>query len=226
MIHGKFLGKVALCGALLGGVSLFAGEGMWTFDNPPLTAAGKVRLHPDAAVAGSRPALQRAPERRRIRDRSSARTGCCSPTTTSRSANCRRTRRPSTTTSRRASTPRTPEAGDEVARSGSQRPGLHGERDGRVQDAVKQSAQRGAGIRPGASDAIAAIERESLEKTGLRSDVVTLYQGGEYWLYRYKKYTDVRIVFAPGAADRVLRRRSRQLHVSPLRPGFRAVPRV
>jgi hypothetical protein len=44
---------------------------------------------------------------------------------------------------------------------------------------------------------IADIERESLQKTGLRSDVVTLYQGGEYWLYRYKKYTDVRIVFAP-----------------------------
>jgi len=45
--------------------------------------------------------------------------------------------------------------------------------------------------------AIAAIERESQQKTGLRSDVVTLYQGGEYWLYRYKKYTDVRLVFAP-----------------------------
>jgi hypothetical protein len=44
---------------------------------------------------------------------------------------------------------------------------------------------------------LAGIERESQEKTGLRSDVVTLYQGGEYWLYRYKKYTDVRIVFAP-----------------------------
>jgi hypothetical protein len=44
---------------------------------------------------------------------------------------------------------------------------------------------------------IANIERESTEKTGLRSDVVTLYAGGEYWLYRYKKYTDVRIVFAP-----------------------------
>src|SRR5690349_517966 len=44
---------------------------------------------------------------------------------------------------------------------------------------------------------IAGIERESQQKTDLRSDVVTLYQGGEYWLYRYKKYTDVRLVFAP-----------------------------
>ncbi len=41
------------------------------------------------------------------------------------------------------------------------------------------------------------IEEESTKKTGLRSDVITLYQGGEYQLYRYKKYTDVRVVFAP-----------------------------
>jgi len=45
--------------------------------------------------------------------------------------------------------------------------------------------------------AIAAIEKESTDKTGLRSDVVAFYNGGEYWLYRYKKYTDVRLVFAP-----------------------------
>src|SRR5437899_8954378 len=45
--------------------------------------------------------------------------------------------------------------------------------------------------------AIAAIEKESKEKTGLRSDVVTLYQGGPYHLYRYKRYDDVRLVFAP-----------------------------
>jgi hypothetical protein len=44
---------------------------------------------------------------------------------------------------------------------------------------------------------MSAIEKESLDKTGLRSDVVTLYQGGAYHLYRYKKYTDVRLVFAP-----------------------------
>ena len=44
---------------------------------------------------------------------------------------------------------------------------------------------------------IADVEKESLDKTGLRSDVVTLWQGGAYQLYRYKRYTDVRLVFAP-----------------------------
>jgi V8-like Glu-specific endopeptidase len=44
---------------------------------------------------------------------------------------------------------------------------------------------------------IAKIEKVSNEKTGLRSDIVELYDGGEYWLYRYKKYTDVRLVMAP-----------------------------
>lgn len=44
---------------------------------------------------------------------------------------------------------------------------------------------------------IANIEKESNDKTGLRSNVVTLYEGGEYQLYRFKRYTDVRLVFAP-----------------------------
>jgi hypothetical protein len=44
---------------------------------------------------------------------------------------------------------------------------------------------------------IATIEKESKDKTRLRSDVVTLYQGGAYHLYRYKRYDDVRLVFAP-----------------------------
>lgn len=46
---------------------------------------------------------------------------------------------------------------------------------------------------------MASIEKESLDATGLRSDVVTLYGGGRYHLYRYKKYTDVRLVWAPEA---------------------------
>jgi hypothetical protein len=44
---------------------------------------------------------------------------------------------------------------------------------------------------------MAEIEKESRDKTGLRSNVVTLYNGGLYHLYRYKQYTDVRVVFAP-----------------------------
>src|SRR5688572_13728439 len=44
---------------------------------------------------------------------------------------------------------------------------------------------------------ITKIESESTAATSLRSDVVTLYQGGQYNLYRYKKYTDVRLVFVP-----------------------------
>ncbi len=47
--------------------------------------------------------------------------------------------------------------------------------------------------------AMAKIEQESKDKTGLRSDVVTLYGGGRYHLYRYKQFTDVRLVWAPEA---------------------------
>ncbi|MEM7315591.1 MAG: S46 family peptidase [Planctomycetota bacterium] len=47
---------------------------------------------------------------------------------------------------------------------------------------------------------MANIEKESLDKTGFRSDVVTLYGGARYHLYRYKKYTDVRVVWAPESA--------------------------
>ncbi len=47
--------------------------------------------------------------------------------------------------------------------------------------------------------AMGKIEQASKEATGLRSDVVTLYGGGRYHLYRYKQYTDVRLVWAPEA---------------------------
>jgi V8-like Glu-specific endopeptidase len=44
---------------------------------------------------------------------------------------------------------------------------------------------------------MARIEKECTERTGLRCEVVTLYSGGWYHLYEYKKYDDVRLVFAP-----------------------------
>src|SRR5216684_2954833 len=55
--------------------------------------------------------------------------------------------------------------------------------------AAEANAARGVAIR--------AIETESTQATGLRSDVVTLYQGGLYNLYRYKRYDDIRVVFVP-----------------------------
>lgn len=42
---------------------------------------------------------------------------------------------------------------------------------------------------------IAAIEKDC--PAALRCEVVSLYSGGEYWLYRFKRYTDVRLVMAP-----------------------------
>jgi len=66
----------------------------------------------------------------------------------------------------------------------------------RVNGAVKNGMSADAAGKA-RENAIAQIEKESKEKTGLRSDVVTLYQGGVYHLYCYKRYDDVRIVFAP-----------------------------
>jgi len=68
--------------------------------------------------------------------------------------------------------------------------------------------QVNAAVKPGMSAADAAkarqaamseIEQDSKAKTGLRSDIVTLYGGARYHLYRYKQYTDVRLVWAPEA---------------------------
>jgi hypothetical protein len=45
-----------------------------------------------------------------------------------------------------------------------------------------------------------AIEKACTEPGEGRCDVVTLYAGGLYHLYRYRKYTDIRLVFAPELA--------------------------
>lgn len=66
----------------------------------------------------------------------------------------------------------------------------------RVNGAVKEGATAAEAVAARRA-VISAIEAESTKATGLRSDVVTLYQGGQYSLYRYKKYTDVRLVFVP-----------------------------
>ncbi len=54
--------------------------------------------------------------------------------------------------------------------------------------AEKNAARRGE---------MSAIEKESQAATGMKSEIVTLYQGGRYHLYRYKTYTEVKLVMAP-----------------------------
>jgi len=66
----------------------------------------------------------------------------------------------------------------------------------RVNGAVKAGATDSEALAARRAE-IAAIEAESTKSTGMRSDVVMLYKGGQYNLYRYKKYTDVRLVFVP-----------------------------
>lgn len=70
------------------------------------------------------------------------------------------------------------------------------------------TAKVNEGIKPGMSNAeanqirkanMSRIESACVAETGSRCDVVTLFSGGQYHLYRYKKYTDVRLVFAPEA---------------------------
>ncbi|GJQ21378.1 MAG: hypothetical protein HBSIN02_17330 [Bacteroidia bacterium] len=47
---------------------------------------------------------------------------------------------------------------------------------------------------------IEEIEKRYSEKTGLRCNVITFYNGGKYSVYGYKRYNDVRVVFAPEQA--------------------------
>ncbi|MEK7409336.1 MAG: S46 family peptidase [Acidobacteriota bacterium] len=75
----------------------------------------------------------------------------------------------------------------------------------RIQDVT---ARVNAAVKPGAPDAgalrdrraeMARIEKECTTASGNKCEVVTLYSGGKYHLYEYKKYTDIRLVFAPEA---------------------------
>lgn len=67
---------------------------------------------------------------------------------------------------------------------------------GKVKSAAKPGmsiAQQGDARRA----AMSAIEQDCVAATHLRCDVITFYSGAMFHLYEYKKYTDVRLVFAP-----------------------------
>ncbi|OGU56431.1 MAG: hypothetical protein A2X64_03200 [Ignavibacteria bacterium GWF2_33_9] len=66
----------------------------------------------------------------------------------------------------------------------------------RIHKAIPQNAtaQKAAEIR---KEEIRKIEKEYFDKNKLKTDVVKFYNGGEYWVYQYKQYFDIRLVFAP-----------------------------
>ncbi|MBL0922583.1 MAG: S46 family peptidase, partial [Phycisphaerales bacterium] len=70
---------------------------------------------------------------------------------------------------------------------------------GDVTERVKGAAEglSGAEANTARRRMMSQIEQEAKEASGLHSEVVTLYQGGVYHLYQYRRYTDVRLVFAP-----------------------------
>jgi hypothetical protein len=69
-----------------------------------------------------------------------------------------------------------------------------------VTDKVNAAVKRGASDKEALEarqKALGALVDEAGKKSGLDCQPVTLYQGGEYWIYGYKKHTDVRLVMAP-----------------------------
>jgi len=66
----------------------------------------------------------------------------------------------------------------------------------RLAKAVRPEAPEGEAAKARSAE-IEKIKKEMQEKSGLTCEHVTLYQGGEHWIYSYKKHTDVRLVFAP-----------------------------
>ena len=75
-----------------------------------------------------------------------------------------------------------------------------------LQDITDVTAKVNSDVKPGTPDAVAIraqnaamakIEKECATGPETRCDVVSLYSGALFHLYRYRKYTDVRLVFAP-----------------------------
>ncbi len=66
----------------------------------------------------------------------------------------------------------------------------------RVNKAVKPGTSEKEALKVREAE-IEKIKDEMQKKSGLTCEHVSLYQGGEHWIYSYKKHTDVRLVFAP-----------------------------
>lgn len=171
----------------------FADDGMWTFDNPPLQqwkerynfepskewldrlrlasvkfpGASGVFVSPNGLIATNHHVASGFIERLSTKERDLLKLGFYAPT--------------------QAKELKVPDGNVSILESYDN-----------VTERVHNAAATGATATESAtrrSAEIAAIEKDC--PATLRCEVVSLYSGGEYWLYRFKRYTDVRLVMAP-----------------------------
>ncbi|MGB2752659.1 MAG: S46 family peptidase [Pyrinomonadaceae bacterium] len=189
----KFPIYILIVSFLLSGIPVFADDGMWTFDNPPLKqwkerynfepskewldklrlasvrfpGASGVFVSPNGLIATNHHVASGFIERLSSKERDLLKNGYYAKT------QAEELKVPDGNVSILESYDNVTERVHNAANSGATD----------AEKAAKRSAE------------IAAVEKDC--PTGLRCEVVSLYSGGEYWNYRFKRYTDVRLVMAP-----------------------------
>ncbi|HRI02824.1 MAG TPA: S46 family peptidase [Pyrinomonadaceae bacterium] len=189
----KFPVYLLIASFLLSGISVLADDGMWTFDNPPLKqwkerynfepskewldklrlasvrfpGASGVFVSPNGLIATNHHVASGFIERLSSKERDLLKNGYYAKT------QAEELKVPDGNVSILESYDNVTERVHNAANSGATD----------AEKAAKRSAE------------IAAVEKDC--PTGLRCEVVSLYSGGEYWNYRFKRYTDVRLVMAP-----------------------------
>ncbi|HEY5338306.1 MAG TPA: S46 family peptidase [Rhizomicrobium sp.] len=189
------LGAMAFC-ALFSGAAQ-ADEGMWTFDNfPAATVNAKYGAHIDQAWLD------------RVRGASVRLSSGCSASIVTGEGLVLTNHHCVRGCAQNLSTDKVDyvKEGFSAAKREDEKlcPGMQAEVLDSISDVTARVTKAGAG-KTGqdfvkARDAeIAAVEKEGCtgREAMFRCQVITLYQGGQYKLYTYRKYSDVRLVFAP-----------------------------
>jgi hypothetical protein len=218
--------------AALASFTAAAEEGMWTFDNPPMAAVQqKYGVTLDLRLAQPRPRVDRAarnrlhrlvhlrrrtdpdqpPLRRGLRRRQTRRRAMTSWQTDSSHRPARRSCKcPDSAVSVLVASE------DVTAKVAAARRGRR-----------TRQAGRGAPRRALTKLEQACEEASKKSKGGaLKCERLALYQGGQYWLYKYRRYEDVRLVFRAGIRHGAVRRRPGQLPVPALVPRHVAAARL